>query len=229
VRTTLKELRRYRVLALDGHLGLVDDVYFDDRTWDLRALAVDTGLFSPRRRVLLPLWSVDLVDRDSEALRVTRSTEQVRNSPHAGEVKLMGPEKRHRAGALRTESPPVRAVRRLLAVRTPARLPSEAREPPPPAQPEVRDPHLRSTKGVVGYRLQAVDGEAGVVEDFVLETTTRKLWFLIAGTAAESTGDRVVLRPHHIGRISSADKKVYVNVPEKDVKNSPKLDPGRLS
>jgi hypothetical protein len=37
------------------------------------------------------------------------------------------------------------------------------------AQQEQADPHLRSTREVIGYHIQARDGEIGHVEDFVAD------------------------------------------------------------
>ena len=39
--------------ALDGKIGSVHDVYFDDQTWSLRYLVVDIGKWLPGRKVLV--------------------------------------------------------------------------------------------------------------------------------------------------------------------------------
>ena len=40
---SLKDLRGYAIRASDGVIGKVDDFYFDDETWAIRYLVVDTG------------------------------------------------------------------------------------------------------------------------------------------------------------------------------------------
>ena len=40
---TVKDLEGYAIHASDGDIGHVRDVYFDDQTWVVRYLAVDTG------------------------------------------------------------------------------------------------------------------------------------------------------------------------------------------
>ena len=38
-----KNLRGLVIRATDGEIGTVDDVYFDDETWAVRYLTVETG------------------------------------------------------------------------------------------------------------------------------------------------------------------------------------------
>ena len=39
--------------ALDGEIGSVHDLYFDDQTWSVRYLVVDTGKWLSGRKVLV--------------------------------------------------------------------------------------------------------------------------------------------------------------------------------
>ena len=75
----LSDLKRFTVAATDGNLGRVGDVYFDDRSWSVRYLAVDAGNGLPDRRVLVSPSAV----RRSEPpiLHVAVSTQQVAASP----------------------------------------------------------------------------------------------------------------------------------------------------
>ena len=44
----------YAIVASDGHLGTVSDFLFDDVSWLVRWLVVDTGKWLSGRKVLLP-------------------------------------------------------------------------------------------------------------------------------------------------------------------------------
>jgi PRC-barrel domain len=44
----------YAIAASDGELGTVSDFLFDDATWLVRWLVVDTGNWLSGRKVLLP-------------------------------------------------------------------------------------------------------------------------------------------------------------------------------
>ena len=49
----LRTLRGQPIVALDGAIGSVVDVYFDDRLWRVRYLVLDTGEPMPQRQVLI--------------------------------------------------------------------------------------------------------------------------------------------------------------------------------
>ena len=56
------------IRATDGELGTVDEFYFDDETWAIRYLTVETGGWLGGRRVLISPISVVHMDWRSEAI-----------------------------------------------------------------------------------------------------------------------------------------------------------------
>ncbi|HLS85555.1 MAG TPA: PRC-barrel domain-containing protein [Burkholderiales bacterium] len=76
-----KHLQGGRVQARDGVAGSVRDVYFDDRTWDVRYLVVATGGWRGKRVLVRP----EAVDRRaSEAgLRLAITRSDVAHAPDA--------------------------------------------------------------------------------------------------------------------------------------------------
>ena len=48
-----KNLKGFAIHATDGELGKVDDFYFDDESWAIRYLTVDTGGWLSGRSVLI--------------------------------------------------------------------------------------------------------------------------------------------------------------------------------
>jgi len=93
----ISELKQVTIVATDGNLGRVSDVYFDDRSWAVKYLVVDAGPRLPDRRLLVPPVSV----RKSEpsALRLGSSTKEIEicsvTAAHPGRL---GPECPVRAG-----------------------------------------------------------------------------------------------------------------------------------
>ena len=79
--TTSKEFKGLSVHALDGELGTVDHLYFDDETWAIRYLVVETGGWLGGRQVLISPYSVLRVDVPNKHLDVTLTKQQVENSP----------------------------------------------------------------------------------------------------------------------------------------------------
>jgi len=83
------------------------------------------------------------------------------------------------------------------------------------------DPHLRSTDSVQGHNLQALDGEIGHVEDFVIDDETWAIRYLIVDTRNWWPGKKVLISPQWIERVSWSESKVFVNLSREAIKQSP--------
>jgi uncharacterized protein YrrD len=217
MRTTLKVLREYRVGATDGDLGVVEDVYFDDRGWDIRHLVVTTEPPQTRASVLVPFESVAVVDRESRILMLRVCNADAKVGRYAG-LWQGGP---CESPDVRSE-PPSGLQPRAEGLSRGAR-PAGSRDRVDGTRSDESAPHLHSVKALRGYRLQATDGEAGRIEDVLLETESRKLWFFII--RARGVRTLILLRPEHIRSISVYDKKIYADIPRLGVAQGSKYDP----
>ena len=56
--TNAAQLKGFVIRATDGELGTVDQLYFDDETWAIRYLTVDTGGWLGGRHVLISPMSI---------------------------------------------------------------------------------------------------------------------------------------------------------------------------
>jgi hypothetical protein len=52
---TREELRDFTIGCLDGDIGLVDDLYFDDEKWTVRYVVVNAGAVLSRRVLISPM------------------------------------------------------------------------------------------------------------------------------------------------------------------------------
>lgn len=66
----VKDLMGYRIEATDDEIGSVQDFYFDDETWTIRYLVVDTGGWLPGRSVLIAPEALDRPGWDSRRFSV---------------------------------------------------------------------------------------------------------------------------------------------------------------
>ena len=57
-----KELKGYKLNALDGDIGHVKEFYFDDRHWTIRYLVAETGTWLADRQVLISPYALSSVD-----------------------------------------------------------------------------------------------------------------------------------------------------------------------
>jgi hypothetical protein len=78
------------------------------------------------------------------------------------------------------------------------------------------DRHLRSTYGVSGHHIQALDGEIGHVEDFIIDDETWAIRYLVVDTRNWWPGKKVLVSPQWIESVSWEERKVFVNLSRAD-------------
>jgi PRC-barrel domain len=77
----VSDLQGGEIRATDGEIGGVDRFLFDDDTWTVRYLVVDTGNWLPGRQVLISPIALGETDWDAELLNVPLTRQQIKNSP----------------------------------------------------------------------------------------------------------------------------------------------------
>ena len=74
-----------------------------------------------------------------------------------------------------------------------------------------------------GFHVLATDGDAGHVDDFLVDETGN-LRHLVIDTSNWPGGKAVLLSPAVIMKIDSPKKRIHVNIGSDEVKNSPSVD-----
>jgi hypothetical protein len=86
------------------------------------------------------------------------------------------------------------------------------------------DPHLRSCKAVMGYHVQATDGDIGHVEDLLVDEETWAVRYIIVNTSNWWLDHQVLIAPQWIQGVSWSDSTVAVNLIRQAVKDAPPYD-----
>ena len=74
------------IQALDGDFGRVVDFIFDDETWTIRYLIIDTGAWRPGKKVLVSTQWIERAGWSQSAVLVNLSRDAIRQSPeYSGE------------------------------------------------------------------------------------------------------------------------------------------------
>lgn len=74
-------LKGYAIAAKDGAIGTISDYLFDQTTWTVRWLVVDTGTWLTGRMVLVHPSAADHVDHERRQIDVALTRKQVEDSP----------------------------------------------------------------------------------------------------------------------------------------------------
>ena len=221
---SVNSLLGYTVLATDGEIGSVNDMFFDDQTWGTAYLVVRLGHAITRREVLLPPTALGQPDWGKQQFPVAYSKQQVEDSP---DIDLDQPISRQREKELFE-----------YFGRTPYWLPLEtglgilplmqdpvAVDTTSESHHDEGDPHLQSVADVVSYRIRATDGQIGHVEDFIVDDSTWAICYMIVQTTGWLSAHKVLISPELIMDINSEEETVHLNLDTQTVKESPEYDP----
>jgi len=221
-------LKGFSLHALDGEIGRVRELYFDDSEWTVRYLVVDTGTWLSSRLVLVPSVALGRVNVESRTIEVSLTKDLIEKSPERDFDKPVSRQYEIRyhdyygfpyywAGAGITGGP------------TPAQL--MALEPlgvvVPEDAAEDGDPHLRSTAhiaGFLGYHVHATDGDIGHVDDFLVDEKGWCVRYVVANTSNFGLGHRVLIAPEFVGLVSWADARIAVGLSKEAIESAPKWD-----
>jgi uncharacterized protein YrrD len=223
------------VLASDGDAGTVKDAYFDDERWTVRYLVVQTSGWLNARRVLVSPFSVDKLDCSSGGMHVflNLSKDQIRSSPDVDTDKPVS--RQHEMEFLGHYGFPYYWAGPMIW--GPAAYPIlGSRERPEPVigeptpervneEREKNDPHLRSSKEVIGYHIGTTDDSVGHVEDFLVDEKDWSIRFVVVDTRNWWPGKMVLIPPERITGVSWNDRRIDVDITRAEVEGSPEYDP----
>ena len=199
----------YRLAGIDGEIGSVRDFYFDDQSWVIRFLIADTGNWLTGIHISIARAALIEVDGGERHISVDMTREQIERSPVLSSQAPVS-EQREAVSFGIYGSPEVGPDK-------PGRGPG--------VRGMRRDPHLRSTHHVRGYHVQAVDGDIGVVSDFIIDDATWAIRYLVIDTQNWLEGRHVLISPQWIERVSWIKSSVLVSLSRAAIEQSPE-DPG---
>lgn len=212
-----KLLRGFKIKAMDGVFGKVDDVYFDDRIWNVQYLVVNTGSWLPGRKVLLPRAVLHELAASDGACEVKLTKKEIQSSP-----------------PIAADEPVSRKYETSLFEYF--KLVPYWGADVPAASYELGgyngnagtaggDSGLRSCREVYGYRIDAEDGDIGQIQDFIVDDRTWVLRYAVIDTRSWLPGRKVLVAIPWIRHVSWTRSRVKVELTREEIKGSPEFDP----
>jgi len=224
---SIKQLCGNNFGASDGDIGQVKDFYFDDRTWVVRYVVADTGNWLPGRQVLLSSNAFGGLHHGEKLLSVNLTRKQIEDSPAIDTHKPVS--RQYEAHYHRYYGWPYYwegdglwgGMRDFPVLELPPQFASVL--PPAPTGPKATrsDSHLRSAQAVDGYPLEATDGIAGHVCDFLMEDKNWAIGELVIKVGHRFTGKEVRVPVSKVTEISYDSSKVFVKINTDHIERSP--------
>ena len=240
----------YDVEAADGCVGIAQDLLFDDITWRLRWLVVDTGGWLNNRRVLIHpsfIGGIDDVGR-SLPVRLPRATIAAAPGIHPD-----------RLASIQTETTlydyygwdPTWGSSVFGHGMFPSSLQTDMEEDCEP-EPEHKyrdeyahrddheadngvdglgplfdppDPHLCSLHEVTGYHIDVDDGSIGHLEDVLIDDSEWLIHYLVVNTGNWRTAKKVLISPYAVRHVDFPERTVDLNLTQDKIRASPAWDP----
>ncbi|TVP96273.1 MAG: PRC-barrel domain containing protein [Roseinatronobacter sp.] len=241
-----RDLVGYRLTAIDGAIGIIDDLLIDDRDWTIRWITVDTGNWLHSRKVLLPPQSFGEPDHLGREIPIDLDRKRVEQSPTVARDHSVSRQVEADIYAFYDYPPywsqgsakPIAGVvgnMPLASIGTRAFDNAQAQQavPAAPSEALITDtighgqdyPHLRSTNEMMGYYIEAKDGSIGHVEDILIEGHGWETRYLLIDTRSWWPGRKVLISPKWASSVSWSDRKVYLDMTREHVRTSPEYDP----
>ena len=238
-----KDLQELAIVAsggtTEGAIGDVKDLYFDDEAWVIRYLVVETGSWLSSRKVLVSPIAAGKPDWAAKLLPVSLTREQLKNSPDIDTE--MPVTRQHETDYLDYYSYPYYWGGMGLwggggypgmlmpgyagyGSATATRAEADSAQARTEARQRDEDPHLRSCKEVVGYHIEASDGEIGHVQSLLVDEDSWAIRYLGVSTSNWWLGHDVLVAPQWIQRVSWAEQTVAVDLTREALKQAPRYD-----
>ena len=229
---SLTALTSATVGATDGPIGTVSSALFDDKSWAIRYLVVNTGTWLSGRKVLLSPYAVMTPWSGDRSISVALTQQQVRSSP---DIDTHQPVTRqHEREHLRHYEYPeyweggglwAAAAYPVWRTHVPSTTETEVENAAREQEFRAEDIHLQSSETVTGYDIQAAEESMGHVKDFIFDEASWAIRYLVIDTRNWWLGGKLVLVARHwIDRIDWAARIVRIKLTREQVMNSPAYD-----
>ena len=228
---SMKDLMGFTIGATDGDIGRVDAGYFDDATFTVRHLVVDTGGWLGGRKVLISPMALRDIDWPGRRIAAALTKAQVEKSPLIDTARPVS--RQQEAEYHRYYGYPSYWGGPYLwgAIPYPYAFPGQDRETS--FEQERRwaregarsgDPHLRSSAAVIGYHVAAKDGDIGHVEDFLVDEATWAIRYLVVDTRNWWFGKTVLVSAEWVTDVDWNESLLHVDLTRERIKSSPEYD-----
>ena len=218
--TGLKKILKYKMLAVNGEIGKVEDFYFDERFNTVRYLVVNTGGFLFKNLVLISPIFIDHVFDDEKLVKVSLTKEEIEESPDVDTEEPISRLYEKQFYKYYRTTPYWNGYLSWGTVPVPIGLRStDLMVLDDEESKEDEEHYLRSVNEVCGYKCETRDGKIGYIKDFMIDLKNWRIETFIMSMKHLSTGDEIEFDMRWIERFSYSDKRAYLDIAIKELEN----------
>lgn len=214
---SFNKMHGLHIKALDGEIGKLKDVYFDDRSWGVEYFVIELGSWFTGYDVLVPPSIISYFDGTLLNVQLTKA--ELKTCPHADSAIPVSLQPRYRAKNLLSMTYSYGNF----TYGGPMMVPPIIEN----SQNVLNDPHLRSCKNVSHYALVCQDGSVGSNIDMLIDDSLWIIRFIVANLNSVSKHRNILYGPPIIEDIDWALASVKVALPRNKVLCKPEIDISR--
>ncbi len=225
---SISSLSDFVVFSGKTEIGTVDEFLFDDEVWAIRYVSVNAGDWLSGRKILLSPVVLEEPDWELPKLTLTLENSRLREIPS---LESNAPVSRfHQIGLYRHYGWLPYWVEGEYYDKPPH--PSKVISGQSPEQEKEADPHLFGTKEMVEYRVEALNGDAGHVDDFIMDEDDWVIHYLVVAledpVPEDESGKLVLISTEWIRKAVKEEGSIYADLDKERIRNSPAYDPAIL-
>lgn len=221
-----RALRGTSLLARDGEAGRVHELYVDETNWQVNTVVIDNGNWPVGRLVLLGTNVIEELDVVTPSLKVGLTRDEV---AAASTVSSHPPATLHREAELHAHHDwPVlwTAGNPMVSRLMPEQAPMEDAET---AAGTPVAPHLLGTRDISGYQVVALDGDAGQVDDLLVDCSVWTITSIVVAPGVWRRRQPVIVPIAQVRGISRDELKLNLGVPLEELHGMPPFDSAALA
>lgn len=223
MKQSIKDLGYYSVETQDKTEGKITDFLFDEKQWVIRYIEADFGSLFQSKKVLIPRAFLDKPDAQAKKFPVNLSNSEIEKCPELD---------KHLPVSRKYEEELSRHYRINPYWNVAYMGSAIAYYPPRPVHIPDKivteqdvDTILRSFNEVQGYRIQAIEGKIGHINDILVDDDDWQIVYTIVDTSNWIPWSKHVIIPvSYLANINYAKNEVEIKLKTEDIKNAPEYN-----
>lgn len=228
---SVRGLENFTIRAIDGDVGALDEVYFDNEKWAIRYLVIDTGGWISKHDVLVSPIAIDYTDWATRTIQTDLTRQQIRDSPSVDAAHPVSRQHeiefhQHYGYPYYWSGPYLWGDNVFPGVveEKPIDDPDVQRAIERKQKLESTDPHLCSSKDVIGYAIRTSDDKVGHVDDLLFDDEDWSIQTMIVGPRNWWPAKHVLISPQRVDHIRWDEQCVVLGMTRAELESSPEYD-----
>lgn len=217
----IKDIENFKLKNKNQDLGHIKDFYIDDLSWVTRYIVVDTGSWLTGKKVLISPHSLKKPNFLDNVIYTDLTQEQIKGSPHISEKEPVS--RQHEIDLRKYYGWPAywSMTTSMQGILDDIKKEIEAEES------KEKDPHLRSIRELRGYDVQAIDGDVGIVDSFIIDDDKWVIKYIVFDARKWlhwlPGGKYFLFAPEWTKDIKWDNSKIIVNLDRDTIENGPEF------